>query len=172
MKTLCYLFTFLMMSTFATVCGSNLSPPAEADQAAIFKLVDDFVQKWNQHNPKEMASLWTEDGDLVSPWGQWAKNKAEVEQNFILEQNGNLKNTTMKQTIHQIRLIAPNIALIDVEANITGINAKDMPKSFPHHAVYLAVKQNGVWRIAAARAYHLMSPLSRIKVNGQATMDR
>lgn len=161
MIKLFYSLAFLMLACFPPLVG--LDPTSSnLDRKEISQLISQFAEKWNQHNPQEMANFWSEDGDLLNPWGIWAKGRNEVEQIFIQEQTGSMKNSHMQQTIQDIRMLAPNVAWVDGNAHITGvITHEGQSKTFDFHVVFLLVKQNNQWRIKAGRPYLLQGPLTR-----------
>ena len=37
------------------------------------------------HNSQVLASLWMEDGDLMTPWGRWIKGQSQIQKHFDQE---------------------------------------------------------------------------------------
>ena len=76
----------------AVLLGLTILPAVRADQksedAAIHKRYDEWVAAWNKHDPQLLASLWTENGDLINPFGKQAEGRQAVEKFFEAEQTG------------------------------------------------------------------------------------
>jgi uncharacterized protein (TIGR02246 family) len=111
-----------------------------------------FKAAWDKHDPQAMAALWTEDGDLINPFGRFAKGRAEVEKLFRDEHTGMMKGTTFNILSDSSREIAPDVAVGDWEAEITGMQGPDGPMPpLKNHITVVYVKRNGQWWVAAAR---------------------
>jgi uncharacterized protein (TIGR02246 family) len=139
--------------------GLAALPACRADQkdedAAIHKRHDEWVAAWNKHDPNLMASFWTENGDLIDPFGKHAQGRQAVEKLFEGEHTGNgvMVGTTYGGTIENIRYIGRNIAIVDVDAEVSGMKGSDgaaMPP-FKHHVTWVAEKKDGKWMAVAAR---------------------
>lgn len=150
MKNFKYMFILFVFSWFFSVYAAPNSSPAEQE---ISQFVDLFVQKWNQHNPKELNELWAEDGDLMNPAGEWEQGKANVLNILIREHRGALNKSQMKQEITKILVLSPTMAWVDAKVKL---NVPGVPEDLDHHIVYLLVKQNNQWRILAVRPYQFL----------------
>ncbi len=129
------------------------------DESGVRGSITFFSEAWNNtHNPKTMASYWTEDADLINPWGKRAKNRQEIEQLFSYEQTGPLKESVIQQNIEKVRFLTPNIAWVDSNIRLTFPTPNPENKlPLDHHVVFLVVKRNGKWLIASARPYAFMN---------------
>jgi hypothetical protein len=54
-----------------------------------------------------------------------------------------------------IQLIKPNLAFVDLDSIITGMQTLEKNKYLPlhHHVVFLLVKREGHWKILVGRPY-------------------
>src|ERR1043166_3583311 len=110
----------------AVLFGLVALPTARAGQkeeeAAIRKRHDEWVAAWNKHDPKLMASFWAEQGDLIDPFGKRAQGPEAIEKFFQGEHTGTgmMVGTTYSGTITDIRLIGRNVAVVDVDAEVSG----------------------------------------------------
>lgn len=148
-----YSSILLAISSFAIAWGSPPTPPT-ADQEEVATLVTHFVHYWNLHDPQGIASLWLEDGDLIKADGTWARGRSEVEKLFVEEQAGLMRNSSLHLAIQNARMFSNDTAWIDLNGIILNINdTPDTSRTFEHHVIFLLVKQNQQWRIAAVRPY-------------------
>jgi uncharacterized protein (TIGR02246 family) len=145
--------------------GLMLAAPARGaddDSAAVKKRWDDFAAAWAKHDPKAMASIWTEDGDLINPWGRLATGRAEVEKLFADEQTGKgpLRETTLKIDAHTVRFPLPDVAVSDIDLTVTGAFGEDGSPQPPlvFHCTNVWKRADGAWSVFACRPYLKAKP--------------
>ena len=126
------------------------------EMKSIKDFAKDFSTAWNQHNSKAVADLWTIDGDFLSPWthANLIKGREAIEKYLSNEYQDTMKNSTLKMTIDNIRLIDPETAFADVDFTITGMTMSGIPaEPFNDHAIFILVQRDGKWKIQVARPY-------------------
>jgi uncharacterized protein (TIGR02246 family) len=148
----------LLGASLAAVLLCAATPaPAASNDAQIRKMTDDFAAAWNKHDATALAHFWTADGDLINPWGRKAKGFTEIQQLLQDEQNGPLKGSTYSTATMSIRMLAPTLALADLDSEIANIPNPDGSTAtfatFKHHVVFVLRKTNGKWWIVSARPY-------------------
>lgn len=144
----------------------------KADDDAIHHRSDEWNAAWNQHDPKLLASFFTEDGDLINPFGKHASGRQAIEQLFTQEQSGPMAGTTYHGTIENIRYFGKNNAIVDVVGEIDGFKKPDgsPAKSFMHHVTWICEKKHGKWMALAARAFVFSPPPAGMKqAHGETT---
>lgn len=152
----------LLFAVLVAAISAPALAASSADKAAIERLSNEFVAAWNAHDPKKMAAVWTEDGDLINPFGQGAHGRADLEKFFEKEQSTAMKGTTYKLESISVRELDPNVATADWDSVVTGMvdaSGKAMPP-FKHHVFAVYVKKGGHWHTAAARAFVNETPPS------------
>jgi uncharacterized protein (TIGR02246 family) len=123
-------------------------------------IADAFVAAWNKNDSKAMAAKWAPDGDLINPFGRWAKGRAEVEKLFADEHSAFMKGSTYALSNYQVRFSSPAIAFADWDGEITGMHnpgGSAMPP-FKHHVNNLYAKKAGHWWVVAGRAAAFLPP--------------
>jgi uncharacterized protein (TIGR02246 family) len=105
--------------------GAAVASPT--DEETITAQVMAFAAAWDKHDAKAMAALWAEDGDLVNPFGEIAKSRAEVEQLFADQHAGTMKGTTYAVSMRSVRMVAPGVAVATWDGVINGMTAEDGP---------------------------------------------
>ncbi len=153
-----------MKKTLLVVIALNLIAVGAfaADTAAqgIEKRTGEFVAAWNGHDSNAIAALFAPDGDLINPFGRWAKGRDEVAKLLAEEQSTVMKATTMTTDAITVRTLAPNVALADWDVTVTGMTASDgsvMP-AVKFHGAFIWVKKGGAWLITAGRPMLPASP--------------
>ena len=155
----------LVIATYATRASG-----ADDDVAAIKKRAPGFVSAWNAHDARALAAFWAEDGDFVGPWGRRASGRGEVEKLFADEHGptGPYRDSTLEAKDDVVRLIAPDVAVEDLEVVVTGATTPDGAKAPPTTlAVTLVVQRAGTeWKTVAARPHVKLSPSLAAAVKG------
>ena len=106
-----------------------------------------------------MAYFWSADGDLINPSGRKAKGLTEIQRLFQDEHNGVMKNSTYTMTSLSIRFLDPTLALVDDDAEISGMTSPDgSTVNLKAHVFNVLRKSGGKWWIVSARAYAFLPP--------------
>jgi uncharacterized protein (TIGR02246 family) len=150
-----YISTSIVVFALLVMAFGNPARAAAGDQEAAIKArVAEFVTAWSHHDAKQMAMFWTEDGDLINPFGRVAKGRAEVQQLFADEQSGPMKTSTMDMQVESVRM-AGELALADCRCNITGIRDRDGKEQPPLklHVFFVMTQKDGKWMYLSARPY-------------------
>lgn len=125
---------------------SNASP----ETAAVKKAAVGFIEPFNRHDPHAVAMAFTEDADLTSVRGVTAHGRKEIEQFYAGVFAGRLKSAHRTASVTSVRFLAPAIASVDADWEITGSKADD-GSDLPLRKGILTVivtKQNGEWLVA------------------------
>ena len=143
------------LAAMGTALGAN--PAAEKE---IMAVEDAFAAAWNKDDAKAMAVAWAPDGDLINPFGRWARGRAEVEKLLGEEHSTTMKGSTYAVADMKVRFVSPAVAIVDWEGTITGMHNGDgsVAAPFKHHVAAVFAKKDGKWWIAAARPYAPLPP--------------
>ena len=130
------------------------------DEEAIKAVVNGFVDGWNKHDAKVLTGAFADDGSVINPGGRVARGKAEIEKLFTEEQAGPmLKDSTMAMTVSNTRMVKPDVAFIDIDADLAGMKSPDgKPMPGKHHIAVVAVKKAGKWLLEDIRPYMFAWP--------------
>ena len=96
----------------------------------IDKLIEEFTNAWNRHNPKDFADLFVDDGEWTDVLGQHVKGKDQIKKLHEYPFKSVLKDATLIVSSKRIRFIRNDILAIDVEWKTTGNKTPD-GKSLP-----------------------------------------
>jgi uncharacterized protein (TIGR02246 family) len=145
-------FSVALVLAGAAPPGSWAAEGAAADDQAIRKVADAFAAAWNRHDPKAMAALFTPDGDVVTPYGQFLKGRPAVEAQFMREQVSWAKDVTLTTTIDGLRLIKPDVALVDGTVSAAGARELDGKiTTLRGRFTNVMVLRDGQWQFLARR---------------------
>ncbi|MDP1834998.1 MAG: SgcJ/EcaC family oxidoreductase [Chlamydiales bacterium] len=125
-----------------------------SEDLAVRSTVDSIAPAWNTQNLDGLMALWSQEGDLVIPKGNWAKNRDEVRQLFKSFQQSRYKDSVIEQSSSSIRFVSPDVALVDLTATVAGPREENSRYSNPQqfHVFLVMVRENEKdWKIAAAR---------------------
>lgn len=145
--------TKLSLALLALALALPVAAAASSDEEAIEARAVEFAVAWNKHDPKAMAMLWAEDGDLINPFGRIARGRREIELLFADEHSTYTKDTMYTLDIRWIRMVKPDVAVATWDATISGMktgDGSDMPP-LEHMVTVVLVKREGKWWTLAAR---------------------
>lgn len=137
--------------------GVHLAHPAQAgeggdakkteDETTIRKLSDDFARALSGGDAKQVAALFTDQGEYVSDDGTVIRGKPAIEKAYkaFLEKNGHPK---VELTIDSIEFPSHDTALVQGTATVHGGKPNQAPAS-DFETLY--VRENGQWRLARLR---------------------
>ncbi len=132
-----------------------VAQPILQDQAnEINRVIDGYYDAWNQHDTKKMAEFYAADGDLRTPWNEIGKNRKE-RSDLCVRTCQAMKNAHIDKSVNSIRMINPNLAFVDVESSIKGMQASDEKQYSPlhHHVIFLLIEREGKWQILIGRPF-------------------
>ena len=139
---------------FAAAAVQAAEPAARSgDAEAIRQLYAGYDAAWNKGDLAGLAMVWADDADHVEPDGRAIKGRTAIAKDLGQRFATDLKGTRSQQTITGIRLITPDVAVVDAAYEVSG--ARDAQgQSLPAlqgRYVDIWVKRAGKWHIVADR---------------------
>lgn len=136
-----------------TLAAAAVHAAEPKPEEAVKKTIDTFVAAWNKHDSQAMAAVWAEDGDLINPFGEVAKGRAEVERVLQKEHTGPMKDTSFAAAVDAIRFVKPDVAVVDWKTSLDRMRSPDGALLGTHvQRVTVVLKQDkGKWWFWAAR---------------------
>jgi len=113
-------------------------------EATIQALVRDLVAAWDKGDAADFSRHFQIDGTFTNVNGTRFEGRAAFEQRHRAIFAGPFKGSTVKMTIRRIRLIRPDVALVDVDTVTSG---GDIP-SVESRLLLVLSKDEGSWSIA------------------------
>jgi uncharacterized protein (TIGR02246 family) len=112
-----------------------------ADEAAIRKNDEVYVEAYNRHDAKAIAAMWSPEAVYMDPdTGDAAVGREAIEKVFA-GTLANLKGAKLEIKVKSIQFVSPNVAIE------TGVARVVRPKAKPEESTYTAVnvKREGKW---------------------------
>jgi len=153
------------ISSFALLALLSPMMTAEAraaDEQPIKDRLKEFQSAWDKDDTTAMAAVWAEDGTLINPFGTFAQGRDAITKVFVQEHTGPFKATKYVTSDVKVQWVTPDVAIVDVTANISGVHGPDgaAAPDYPHHVTWVFVKKDGKWMAAAARPYQFTPKLA------------
>jgi uncharacterized protein (TIGR02246 family) len=129
-------------------------PVRAADDAAkaeqqIRDRAKEFAAAWQKHDASLIASFYAVDGDIVTANGRQLSGRDGIEQTLRDAFDDSLKTSTFSSTVERVKLVKPDVAIVDYDAELKGSETGE-PRKF--HMVAVMVKQGDKWLTQTSRA--------------------
>lgn len=149
-----YTFAFVMLACVTSLALAADSPAGAADspapaslEQAIKDRAKEFDATWAKHDAHAIAAYYATDGEIVTADGNTLSGRDGIEQGLTDGFNGQLKDCTLTTTVGKVRLITPDVALVDSDAQLKTGDGD--PQNL--HLVSILVKKDGKWLTATTR---------------------
>ncbi|GAA3203526.1 SgcJ/EcaC family oxidoreductase [Nonomuraea helvata] len=120
----------------------------DADKAAVAGLTARIVAAWARHDASAFAGVFTEDGTMILP-GVFRKGKEEIRAFMATAFETSYKGTRVTGTPIDLRFLGDRVAVLLTQGGILGPSETAVAEERAVRATWLAVKQDGEWRLAA-----------------------
>ena len=127
--------------------GSQKSQQAQ-DEAAIRENVRKMEEGWNTKNGTLFAEPYAEDADVVAVGGFVRKGHDVIEKAHWDLFKGVFKNSTIALKVKQLRLLRPDVALVQVD-NTNKFQLGEATHEFISVITLVMTNEAGRWKIAS-----------------------
>ena len=115
-------------------------------EAEIYDLVRRYVEAREKRDPKAIEALFTADADQLVSSGEWRRGREAVVKGTLASSAASSGSRSI--TIETVRMITQDLALADGRYEIGGVAGAETRRMWTS---FVAVRQDGVWRISAIR---------------------
>ena len=146
----------ISVALLGVLCVSSPAALAAEDQAIKDRLAE-FAAAWDKADTQAIAAMWAEDGTVMNPAGETGRGRAEVEKLFVKVFDEGMKGSRNQIEGVKVQWVTPDMAVADMTGNITNIKGQGCAAEpdYQHHVVWVFVKKDGKWMVAAARPYQI-----------------
>ena len=126
--------------------------PADAratDEAALRENVRQMEAGWNAKSGAEFARPFTDDADYVVVNGMQLKGRAAIAESHQNIFDTFYKATTLSLVVKQLRFLRPDVAVVHVEAVLSG--RAEPPRETRARLTLVMLKDAGAWKITACQ---------------------
>ncbi|MFI5397029.1 MAG: YybH family protein [Candidatus Binatia bacterium] len=144
---------FVAVMVVALPLRAEQARTRSTDEAAIRNLYASYDASWNKADLKAMGALWAEDADHVEPDGRMITGRAALEQDLAKRFATDLRGTRSAQTVEAVRLIKPDVAVVDAAYEVTGVQDAEGKALPPLKGRYVDIwiKRGKTWQIIVDR---------------------
>lgn len=155
MKTAAFLCAGLALALVLGLVAAPASNAADDEMELVRKQCSAFVEAWNRHDAKAMASVFADDGDVVDAEGSHT-GRAAIQKSFAAAhgENGAMSHSTLKVLDEPVRFVTESVAVSDATARIRGAVTPDGDvMEVILHVTNVWRKTSGTWSIVASRPF-------------------
>ncbi len=124
---------------------------SRGDEDAIRKVVLRMTEDFNRHDAKAATQMYVPDARFVTVRGEVMDGQPAIENGLASILGTRAKNASQRTLDVAVRFIRPDIALVHVTNELSGLVAPD-GQALPSHqelSLRVFVKESGVWSVAA-----------------------
>lgn len=141
----------LAAGALATGITAAVLAQGVVDERAVAQVIAQRQVAWNAGDAEGYRRLLTPDADLSSSSGQIARGRGAVIELYLKQRAGVFAGAATSMKVVQTRLIKPDVAIVDVDRELTNLKAG--PATPTARTTFVLVKQpDGRWLITAQRA--------------------
>jgi len=128
-------------------CAGGIVAPAQettmsASEQALRAMLRSYQEAFNRHDAAKVAEHWADNAEYQSDAGESVTGRAAIQEvfagKFAAEPDARLQSK-----LNRIRFVAPNVAIIEGEAFVAGI--EELTDATHFRAI--VVQQDGAWKI-------------------------
>jgi uncharacterized protein (TIGR02246 family) len=139
-------FRFFSLCLMGAASLLAQTAPRPDDEAAVRKVVDQYVAAREKSDEAAIAALFTADADQLVSSGEWRKGRSEVVRGTLASSQSSGGTRTI--TVESIRFLTKDSALADGRYEIAGLAGGQSRRMWT--TLILSRMADG-WRIAAIR---------------------
>ena len=139
-------FRFFSLCLMGAASLLAQTAPRPDDEAAVRKVVDQYVAAREKSDEAAIAALFTADADQLVSSGEWRKGRSEVVRGTLASSQSSGGTRTI--TVESIRFLTKDSALADGRYEIAGLAGGQSRRMWT--TLILSRTADG-WRIAAIR---------------------
>jgi uncharacterized protein (TIGR02246 family) len=138
----------ISIDSYVSEAGVNYA----SEEETILKVVEQYVEAYNRRDVNAITALFDKDADIVTLVAVY-RGLEEIERFFksSVAKEGTI--TLSRARSDSIRFLRPEVAIVDVSCEITGMlshNGEVMPR-LHRMGTFLLVKNGGCWFFSAMR---------------------
>jgi uncharacterized protein (TIGR02246 family) len=146
-------FALLLIVQLAAASSVAHAQAADAreDEETIKAIMAATTDAFSRHDAAAWVRYCTPDAQLVTVRGESMKGVAQIEKGLTSIFQTRARNATLKTLDVSVRFIRPDVALVHLTNELSGLLSPDGKTQPPHQelSTRVLVKDQGTWRITA-----------------------
>jgi uncharacterized protein (TIGR02246 family) len=135
------------MTTVAAAACLAMGSDTASEEHAIRAIPQQIVEGWSQGSGQAIADVYAEDGTLVAGDGTFRKGRSPIAEYHDRQFAGFLKGTRLTVGVKSIRLLSPNLALMQTEGGILWPGQQQPAAGNLGIQSFVVTKERGTWRV-------------------------
>jgi uncharacterized protein (TIGR02246 family) len=132
---------------FVLLAASLAHSGPKADERAIRGIPDAIVEAWNRGDGKALASVYAPDGILVAGDGTVTRGVERIAAYHDAQFADFLKGTTLAVEVVDVRLLGPDIALMQTTGGIMWKGQTAFAPGNKGIQTFVVVREDAEWRV-------------------------
>jgi uncharacterized protein (TIGR02246 family) len=127
------------------------NPGSRGDEETIRNIVVVMTEEFNRHDAKAAARMYAPDARFVTVRGEVMNGQPAIEKGLAAILGTRARNASQRTLDVAVRFPRPDIALVNVTNELSGLVAPD-GQALPSHqelSLRVFVKESGVWQVVA-----------------------
>ena len=151
---------FLPLALLLIAASDSLAQTAESNQLEEFAIK--YEETWQSHDAERLADFFAEDSDMIVGIQPRIAGRPAIEKSWNLYFSRIDSGRVVEISIESIRILSPNIALLNVHTTTGGTHSKtgEDLESRKARGTWVVTRSSGDWRISALRAH---SPIGELR---------
>jgi uncharacterized protein (TIGR02246 family) len=143
----------LVLLGTAVAVGQASPPAAGPDEAAVRKVIDDYGEAWNKHDPKAILAVFTDDADWINVAGSLWHGRAEHLRGTTWVHEHVFKNARGRTGSVAVRFPTQDTAVAIFTHEVDRFVLPDGTQNSGgnHRLSFFLVKREGRWLIASGQ---------------------
>jgi uncharacterized protein (TIGR02246 family) len=151
MKRAAVFAVMLALGISISVATDAQNPGASSDEETIRRVVVVMTEEFNRHDAKAASQMYLPDAQFVTVRGEVMNGQSAIEKGLASIVGTRAKNATQRTLDVAVKFVRPDVALVHVKNELSGLVATD-GQALPSHqelSLRVFIKESGVWRVAA-----------------------
>lgn len=150
------LISVLLFPLTSSLC-QTVDTSGVQDEVAIRKVLSDFLEAWNRHDPKAFSMIFSQDADFTNVAGVGAHGRAEIEKFHAPRFATSFKDSHLTIVESKIRFIKSDVAAVDARWEMTGAKNAEGQEIPPRKGLlnFTLTKESNQWFIAVMHNMNL-----------------
>jgi uncharacterized protein (TIGR02246 family) len=156
----------ILLVTAWNCLAINLAAAQSPDETSIREILRAQTDAWNRGDGIAWAKEFTDDGEYVNIRGDILHGRAYIGPRVTASLQSRMKGSHLSLAIRQFRFLTPDVALVETDYELTGIQGK-LPGIAPTakgvlktRMKYVAVRRDQHWYFIAAQNTVILPPPS------------
>ena len=146
-----------------------------ADESEIQTLIDELTGAWKRGDAKAYGARFLPEGTFTNVNGELYVGREAFDRRHAEVFGGVFRGTTLAMTINKLRFVRPDVAIADVDTEVSGSRLRPQGVAVGPDGVLRSrllmtlVKEQGAWWIAAYHNVWQAAPAARAAMNNPST---